>query len=167
MPSFSQVVQRKLAAIVPPVGTSIRNPVDFGHPFPHPDLFRGVLEIVAKETAVDTLIVDELEMSMAGSDGTLIEQQLGSIVRANIEIPVWAKETLGKPLVMVLPVEAVATDAVEMERTRRQIRDYYLANGIPVYLSLDRAAKALATMASYYKRLGSRSCAFESESAQP
>ncbi len=151
LPSLPREVRQKLAEIVPPVGTSVLNPVDIGHPFPHPALLKGVLEIMAKEDTVDTLIVDELELATTGP-----HDRFASILQANLEIPVWAKKTFSKPLVMVLPVEAVTADAVETERSRRRICDYFTGEDIPVYLTLERAAKALANMVGYYEGLASK-----------
>ena len=53
---------------------------------------------------------------------------------------------------MVLPVEAIGADEVEFEGARRNICDYYLSEGIPVFLTLERAAEALANLVSYYER---------------
>ncbi len=67
-------------------------------------------------------------------------------------VPVDVKKKLDKPVVMVLPVEALGADELEIEGARRIICDYYLSQGIPVYLTLERAAKALANLVGYYER---------------
>ena len=51
-----------------------------------------------------------------------------------------------------MPVEAISGDMLESEGERRKIRDFYLQNGIPVFLTKDRAAKALANLTGYYLR---------------
>ncbi len=41
---------------------------------------------------------------------------------------------------------------MEFEGARRNTCDYYLGEGIPVYLTLERAAKALANLVGFYER---------------
>jgi len=58
-------------------------------------------------------------------------------------------ERFGKALVMVLDEEVTGIDIIEFEAERRGLRDYYLANGIPVYPTLNRAITAVAHLARY------------------
>ena len=151
VPLFPPELQKKLLAIVPPVGSSARNPVDVGGPFPVPPMFRGVLETVCGEADIDILVVDEIEMAMAmprGGEAFRPPELLGEMM----QVPLDAKNRFGKPVVIVMPVEAISVDMLESEGERRKIRDFYLQNGIPVYLTLDRAAKALANLTGYYRR---------------
>jgi hypothetical protein len=62
------------------------------------------------------------------------------------------KKRLGKPLVMVLPMDTVAPEHIKAEEARRKVANYYLAEGIPVFLTLERAVKALANVIGYYER---------------
>jgi acyl-CoA synthetase (NDP forming) len=70
------------------------------------------------------------------------------------EIPVTVKEKYGKPMVVVLSEETSDAGAIEIEfeADRRNLRDYYLANGIPVYPTLNRAAKAIINVVRYKER---------------
>lgn len=148
VPLFPTQLQKKLASMVPPAGTSVRNPVDVGSPFPLPAALRGVLEAVLTEGGVDAIIVDEIEMSISTPSMKGFGGNHGELT----QVPVDVKKRLDKPVVMVLPVEAIGADALEFEGARRNICDYYLSQGIPVYLTLERAAKALANLAGYYER---------------
>jgi len=55
-------------------------------------------------------------------------------------------------VMMVLPVEATAPDAMDYESARRNLCSYYLEKDIPVYLTLERAAKSLANYLGYHER---------------
>ena len=153
VPLFPLKIQRKLAAVVPKVGTSIRNPVDVGLPYPPPAILRAVLETIATEGDVDTIIVDEIEMTMLSRRTKHLEEAYGAGLEENTKIPVEVKKRSGKSLMMVLPVEATGVDTAEGEIARRKICDYYLSEGIPVYLTLERAAKALSNLVGCYEHL--------------
>jgi acyl-CoA synthetase (NDP forming) len=157
VPIFSPDLQRKLTTMVPPVGTSTRNPVDVGSPFPFPSVLRSVLETVLNEDRVDLAIISELYMSMVSHmlgrmDNSTQDVRLDSVVDELAQVPVEIKHKLGKPLVIVLPVEAMAPEHIEDEEARRKVAKYYLAEGIPVFLTLERAVKALANVVGYYER---------------
>jgi acyl-CoA synthetase (NDP forming) len=68
------------------------------------------------------------------------------------------KEKYGKPMVVVLSEETSDAGPIEMEfeADRRILRDYYLANGIPVYPTLNRAAKAIINAVRYQERFHER-----------
>ena len=153
VPLFSTKLKRKLRAVIPPVGTSARNPVDVGNPSPRPAILKAVLETVITEGDMDTIIVDEFQMSISSQTMNQREHQSGELAR----VPVDVKKRFGKPIVMVLPVEATGADEVEFESNQRKIRSYYLGEGIPVYLTLERAAKALSNLVGYYEHLDATS----------
>ena len=56
-----------------------------------------------------------------------------------------------QPTVIVLPVEAVREDDTGAEGDRRT-RDFFLEHGLPVYLTKERAARALANFTGYHRR---------------
>ncbi|MBI3040603.1 MAG: CoA-binding protein [Chloroflexi bacterium] len=154
LPLFPAELQKKLLAMIPPVGSSARNPVDVGNPSPPPPMLKRVLEAVLTEGDIDTVIVDAVQMSVSISSMKNGDEQYGDVVRERARVPVDAKKKFGKPIVMVLPVEAMEADAaaVESEGARRHARDYYLGEGIPVFLTLERAARALVNLIGYYER---------------
>ena len=98
-------------------------------------MLRAVMETVASDADVDIIIVDELEMTM---------------VRETAEVPVDIRNRFEKPVVMVLPVENVGSATIEAEGARRRVCDYYASQGLPVYLTLERAARALANFTGYH-----------------
>ncbi len=151
VPLFSTELQKKLMSIIPPVGSSARNPVDMGGSSPSPAMLKAVLEIVLTEGDVDTLILDAIQMSTLSPNMKNRDERYGGILRELAQVPVDAKKRFDKPIVMVLPVEATGADTVEIEGARRNACDYYLGEGIPVFLTLERAARALANLVGYCK----------------
>lgn len=149
VPLLDRQTQEKLRAIVPPAGTSVRNPVDVGSPVPRPEILRPVLETVAS-CDVDTVIVDEISLSGRRRRPPRSDQ-LPMILPQLTEIPVAVKRASGKLIVVVLPVEATGIDSLEMEAGRRKACSYYLAEGIPVYQSLQQAARSLANLVRYHR----------------
>jgi acyl-CoA synthetase (NDP forming) len=158
VPAFPDELQRKLTAMIPSAGASARNPVDVANPFPPPAMLRTVLETVCEEADIDTIIVDEIEMSpvvprpaTAAATGVLGAPAAG-VFEELMRVPVDIKEKYAKPVVAVMPVEAVATAALPGEGERRKVRDFLHQHGIPVFLTLERAATALANLTGYYRR---------------
>lgn len=159
VPLFSTELQQKLASMLPAVGSSVRNPVDAASPYPPPDVLRTVLETVLTNNNVDTVIVDEIEMTAVNPGSKELEWQDENERKKLVQVPVDVKKRLNKPIVMVLPVEAIGADALELEGDRRNACEYYLKEGIPVFLTLERAAKALTNLAGYYEHRNSISSA--------
>ena len=153
VPPLNEEVVRKLATILPSVGSSTRNPVDVGIPTPTPEMLSAVMETMLINGNVDILIVDEIEMYISNPWISLRLKALDRRLDKLAQVPVEIKKKFGKRVVVVLPVEAAGVDAIEYEGARRKVCDYYLGEGIPVFLTLERAAKALANLANYYKYL--------------
>ncbi len=152
VPLFPNELQKKLASVLPPVGASYRNPVDVANPSPPPAVLKAVLETLLTEGDVDIVIVDSLYMPMLSSSMKNGEERYASTPGELTQVPVDIKKRFSQPVIVVLPIEKTGADAMELEGTRRNTRDYYLGEGIPVYLTLERAAKALANLADYYER---------------
>jgi hypothetical protein len=103
---------------------------------------------------VDIAIVSELNMSMSNRAmrNPAVAAPFADIVAELSQIPVELKRKLGRPIMMVLPVEANGPEDIDLEVARRKVVNYYLAEGIPVFLTLERAVKALANLVNYYER---------------
>ncbi|MEE8352863.1 MAG: CoA-binding protein [Dehalococcoidales bacterium] len=151
VPVFPAELQRKLTALIPAAGASARNPVDVANPFPPPPMLRAVLETVCTEAEIDIIIVDEIEMAMVVSrEGETTRP--AALIEEMMQVPVDIKEKYGKPVVSVMPVEAVSRETLASEGERRKVRDFLHERGIPVFLTLERAAKALVNLTGYYRR---------------
>ena len=151
VPVFTAELQRKLTALIPAAGASARNPVDVANPFPPPPMLRAVLETICTEAEIDIIIVDEIEMVMVvprEGDAAPPAGLFDELMRVPAEI----KEKYAKPVVAVMPVEAVSMATLASEGERRHARDFLHERGIPVFLTLERAARALVNLTGYYRR---------------
>jgi len=151
LPLFPANLQQKLATTIPSVGASARNPVDVGNPYPSPAMLQAVLETITREGKIDTIIVDEIEMSLSGPRAEHFTTAFGTGFNGCIAATIAVKKQLGQPLLMVLPAESTGPETVKFEGIRRQLCQYYLSEGIPVYPTLKRATIALSNMVSYYQ----------------
>ncbi len=157
--SFSAEGQQKISSYLPPIITGVRNPVDLGNPVPPAGMLGPILETVAGEEKIESIIVGRMFLSVKGP--SLVGGFPKSFEQGREglkEVPVSVKEKYGKPIVMVLSEETSDAGPVEMEfeADRRKLRDYYLANGLPVYPTLHRAAKAMVNVVRYKERFHPR-----------
>ncbi|MFN2128015.1 MAG: acetate--CoA ligase family protein, partial [Anaerolineales bacterium] len=152
MPQFSSKTEDKLRELFPTIGTSLRNPIDIGNPHPPLDLLKSLLEIMSADKNVDVIVVRGILFSVktsqlfSGTTAPSDEEQRGLL-----EIPVKVMKKYKKPITIILPEYITSAEAVDIEEDRRKIRDYFFTNGIPVYLSEQRAFTALAHLAKYGK----------------
>jgi acyl-CoA synthetase (NDP forming) len=153
VPPLSSDGQERLRRILPPAGTAVRNPVDIGAPIVPPAIFEKVLETVASEEGIDTIIATQaMYHILAGILGPSPEQK-AAFVRKLVDAPPKIRDRSRKPVVIVLPIGGDELDKLDAERGRREIRDTYLGMGIPSYPTLERAIRAVAHVARYYEKL--------------
>ncbi len=150
LPVFPRELQQKLLGIVPAQGASVRNPVDVGSPFPPPPMLKLVMDAVFTGSDVDSLIVSEIEMSsvVRSPQADMSRQEMLS---QNQLAPIEARNKFGKPVIMVLPVESNGSEYAESESARRRVADFYMQQGVPVFLTLERAAITLSRFISYWE----------------
>lgn len=151
IPEFPPEVTEKLRMTLPPAGNSIRNPIDVGAPVVRPQVFHGVLEAAASAPNVDIVIATQTLHLFMGARMKDIAKAVATIVEASLRVPVSVAEQYGKPLVMVLPEGSAEVDSLDVEKARREFRDFYVAHDIPVYPTLERAATAVAHVVHYYQ----------------
>jgi acyl-CoA synthetase (NDP forming) len=160
MPAYSPDTDQKLRSILPAVGTAIRNPLDIGTPHPAPQMLSAVLEAIAEDHNIDAIVIRRLFLSaklgdlFAGTAGLSKEQ-----LKQTLEIPVQIKEKFGKPVVVILQEDMPSLADIDLEAERRGFRDYYFARGLPVFLTEERAFKALAGPARFGKMADERKAA--------
>jgi len=156
VPFFSPKVLEKLRPSFPPVGNSLKNPVDLGNPMVPPSMLQKVMEAAGEDEGIDTLMVIQILYQILfqvrhwqGMDDRPLSQfsSQPELLRACQEV----KEKYGKPIILVLP--DIATDArmVDLEMEWRRQRDNYQAAGFPVFKTLDRAARALSHFIDYHR----------------
>ncbi|MDB9823226.1 acetate--CoA ligase family protein [Deltaproteobacteria bacterium] len=155
MPPFAPETIKQLQEVLPAVGTSIKNPLDIGNPHPPLKLFNSVLEAVAASEEIDAIVIRRIffsikvSMFFSGTTAPSFEEQ-----QELLEIPVNIKKKFNKPVVIILPEELTSAENIGLEAERREIRDYYFANKIPVYLNEQRAFTALSRLAKFRGGMG-------------
>ncbi len=150
MPVLGPQTIARLHEVLPPVGTSLKNPLDMGNPHPPLQVLRSVLEAVAADDAVDVVLIRRIFFSIKTSkifSGTTsaTEEEQEELLR----IPVEVMGKFKKPVVIILPDELTGPENIDLEEDRRKIRDYFFAHNIPVYLSEQRAFAALSRLAAF------------------
>jgi len=157
VPHFSNPILQKLKAQFPPVGNSLRNPVDLGNPMIPPSMLRKVMEAAAEDEGIDTLMIIQilyailfnLRHRLKMDDRPLSHFSFQpELLKACQEI----REKYKKAIILILP--DITTDArmIDLEHEWRRERDVYQAAGFPVFKTLDRAARALSHFIQYHRR---------------
>jgi hypothetical protein len=123
-----------------------------GVPLVGAQAFERVLESVASADCIDTIIATQAMFHVLGGTFGPPPGKRERFLQALVETPARVRDRLGKPIVIVLPVGGDELKMVEAEKGRREIRDQYLSMGIPSYPTLERAARAVANVATYYAR---------------
>ncbi len=143
VPPLSSETKQKLSELLGEVGGILRNPVDVSQA-----QFRGLSTLFQ---AVDLIVKDTV------SDVVLIQEDV------EILLPIYSQKGLeeindflielrrrqNKPLVVVLPPGSVETKKLEIEQR-------LLAASIPVFCSMERAAKAIFRLNQYSCRQEAR-----------
>jgi acetate---CoA ligase (ADP-forming) subunit alpha len=151
VPPFDDALRQRLMDILPLAGTMMRNPVDVGVPLVPPDVFKRVLELVAGVEFVDTVIATQPLFYVLGGHFPMPVPR-DEIVRMLVEVPAAVRDEYGKPVVVVLPVGGEEVEMAEAETGRRQARDRYREMGILALPSLDRVARAVANVVTYFEK---------------
>jgi len=155
MPAFSPETEKRLTEVLPGVGASFRNPIDIGNPHPEVNLLQSLLEIMSADKNTDVIVIRRVLFSVKMSkifSGTTAPSEAQQ--QALLEVPINVMKKYKKPMIVILPDDMTGADSVYLEEERRKIRDYFFANGIPVYLSEPRAFAALANLSRYKQRAG-------------
>jgi|WetSurMetagenome_2_1015567.scaffolds.fasta_scaffold13497_3 acyl-CoA synthetase (NDP forming) len=143
-------IKDKLRAILPASGTAINNPLDLGVPHQKPDIFKQVLESVAAGENVDVIVIrrvffsEKLSQTFSDRAGSSAEE-----LKTLLNVPIEIKKQSGKPVVVILAEELTGVNDLELEKERREIRDFFFKNQIPVFPTEARAFKTIANMAKY------------------
>ena len=158
VPPFAPEIQEEIRKVLPPAGTGVRNPVDVGAPVVPPPIFQSALESAARADNTDAIIATQAVHYLY-----LLREMMSaflppdkSLVEIFAEAPLSVKTNFGKPIIMVLPTGGVDVETIDAERERRVAIRFYLERGIPVYPTLERAAKSVANVANYYEKVRSQ-----------
>jgi len=158
VPVLSPPILEKLKASFPPVGNSLKNPVDLGNPMIPPSMLRKVMEAAGEDEGIDTLIVIQIlfyilyqvRHRLRMDDKPLSQFSFQpELLKACREV----QEKYKKAILLVMPDIVTDGKMIDLEIEWRRERDNYQAAGFPVLKSLDRAARALSHFVRYHQRL--------------
>jgi acyl-CoA synthetase (NDP forming) len=153
MPAFTKQTEKKLAELLPGAGVSFRNPVDIGHPHPSKELMRSLFETMSADKNIDLIVVRRVLFSVkmskifSGSTAPSEKEQ-----QELLEVPVKVMKKYKKPIIIILPDDMTSAESIFLEEERRKIRDFFFTNGIPVFMSEQRAFNALSHLSKFKLR---------------
>ncbi len=153
MPAFTKQTEKRLAELLPGVGLSFRNPVDVGHPHPSKELMQSLFETMSADRNIDLIVVRRILFSVkmskifSGSTAPSEKEQ-----QELLEVPVKVMKKYKKPIIIILPDDMTGVKSIFLEEERRKIRDFFFANGIPVFMSEQRAFTALSHLSKFSLR---------------
>ncbi|VUT25164.1 MAG: Succinyl-CoA ligase [ADP-forming] subunit alpha [Candidatus Methanolliviera sp. GoM_oil] len=143
VPQLEVKTMEELSKIVPPMGTSVKNPVDLSYfLIQNFSLLGECTELVAGDPNVDMLIVhvshfDMMVKSRPSELETIFKTLVGTKKMMADKFP-------KKPLVIILH----PTGSIDVEIEKVKLRKRLVKEGMCVYPSISRAARALSNLAS-------------------
>jgi acyl-CoA synthetase (NDP forming) len=129
VPTFTEKTSKALLDLLGQVGSVLRNPVDISQRYGDPGILRQTMELMTADPHIDLLVVYENADILSRFLPADIVDELNTVI-----ISFGLRRA--KPVVVVLPPGSMETRRLEIES--RLGRD-----GVPVYPSIDRAAKAI------------------------
>jgi acyl-CoA synthetase (NDP forming) len=149
LPTFSEKTRSALRKWFPTPGNSLRNPVDTDTPVIPPEIMGMLVEEILLGEPVDVLVVVFLLhpisvvrptfMNMDGFPAVSVENMIAPLLEKMLEM----RRRTGKDLVVVMENRATLAADLEVERYYRELKARFLAIGVPVFPSVERAFKAL------------------------
>jgi acyl-CoA synthetase (NDP forming) len=143
VPDMSEEVQRELRTFVGVAGTSVKNPMDVGMQLRGPDDFFRVLEVVVKDPNIDIIFMIAMIFSRRMGWWGGARNMLKTLVK-------FAKRPRRQPFVIAI---RSTSEQLETEKDRLWVTKRFIKAGIPVFKTVERAARALYKYTDYYQRL--------------
>ena len=144
VPPFRGETRQQLERLIPEAGAGARNPVETGRSISGAaDFYAEGLRIVDADPEIDVILTHIAVDVYGGRHPRLKEQLLGTV-----ETLADTARNLAKPLVAVL----YAGDTVEEVAAVLQARPRLLEAGIPVYSTVEAAARAISRYIDYSAR---------------
>ena len=135
-------ISETILELLPRPGSSARNPIDAANPFVGPDAYREIFLNAAKDPRIDIQILIQLVYHFKSFASAMGVANVKDIVpyREMADMASGVVSETGKPLVLVLPNIKQGMESLDIEDLNREMRDAFLAKGLPVY---DDVRKAL------------------------
>jgi len=143
VPDMSEDVQKELRTFVGVAGTSVRNPMDVGMQLRGPeDIFR-VIEVVLKDPNVDIIFMIVMVFSRRMGWWGGARNMFKMLVK-------FVRRPRRQPFVVAI---RCPTEQLETEKERLWVSARLIKAGIPVFKTVERAARALYKYTGYYRWL--------------
>ena len=135
VPALTQKTGQELVSLLGQVGSVLCNPVDLSQRYGDPQALERAMELVAGESDIDLIVVYENAGAILDSFSEEIADALnGAIMNFS--------KRQSKPVLVVLPSGPAEMRRLEIERRLSWA-------GIPVFPSVERAAKAISNVHRY------------------
>jgi acyl-CoA synthetase (NDP forming) len=134
VPPLSFETKQELNKLLGEVGSILRNPVDVSQAHDRAALFQAV-DLVARDTIIDIVLIQE------DIDILLPVYSLKGLEEIN-EFFIELRRRHNKPIITILPSGSAEPERLEIEQK-------LLAASIPVFYSMERAAKAIYKLTQY------------------
>lgn len=152
LPDLSKDLKEKISRYLAPLGTSAHNPIDVGPPFPPGVVLENIMELLATSGQVGSIILEKVSPSLRLRQVLGYSEQMGWEEKPGLsEIPIKIAKKHRLPVIVILHKGGDRSGSFDVEKERRELRDYYLNNGVGVFPTADRALRALRRMIQYYK----------------
>jgi len=143
VPDMSDDIQKELRTFVGVAGTSVRNPMDVGMQLRGPEDFFRVLDVVVKDPNIDIifmiLMIFSRRMGWWGGGRNMLKTMTK-----------FAKVKRRQPFIIAM---RTTTEQLETEKERLWIAARLMKAGVPMFKTVERAARALHKYTGYYRRL--------------
>jgi acyl-CoA synthetase (NDP forming) len=139
---FPLELREKLREIIPDEfdpGTSMRNPVDVSASGWNPDIFSKTLETIANYNGIDFVLTYEPVPTGPGAS---------RLINTHIDYLIQTKKRVNKPIATVLRRD----DTPEAANLAFNLQNKCAQAGIPVFPSLERAARAINRFVEYHEQ---------------
>jgi acetyl-CoA synthetase (ADP-forming)/acetyltransferase len=145
VPILGKETQERIAENIPEANTSCKNPVDLGFMGFFPQIYSQSIRLTAKDPNIDALLLYQITEYFQQFTPHL--DWPGNIAAEMAKI----RRELEKPLVIVIP--PLEQDKPEFITKRQTLVQKLRQNGIPVFPTIDRAAKVIHRLQRYRRFL--------------
>ena len=148
VPPLSGKTMEKLRRIVPVVGSIAGNPLDSWRTFEDADHFSEIMEMGYEDPAVQMILVDRIirRASFHMEDAPDPTEEVIDFIRAR-----------GQPKPTVFAVDFAGADP-ELAVQGCSLMTRFCRAGIPIFPSLERAARALSHLYRYHQAVAGKHC---------
>ena len=150
VPAISDDIQEELRTFIRVAGTSVRNPLDVNMQLRGPEDFLRVLELVAKDPGIDIIMMVLYPFMRRFAGRKWMQRIMNDLVKF--------AQTVGSQKPFLIAIRNPAEN-LEAEKNRLQISQRFIAAGVPVFKSVERACLAIYKSTGYYRALEDEGCA--------